>query len=67
MSTAPSYASDNPPPPPKVEPPLTQPPLEPEEKPIVVHDMRGPSKKDGDETAGDEGIDDDEGDDTQNK
>ena len=58
---SPTAAAEDQPLPEKPEPPLT-PPLEPEEKPVIVHDHGfGTGKKhDIDTAAGDEGIDDEE-------
>jgi hypothetical protein len=52
---------DTPVKPEKTAPPITQPPLEPEESPNVVHDSAHTAGED--DAAGDEGIDDKEADD----
>ena len=59
---SPTAAADTPPTPQKTEPPLTPPPLEPEEKPIIVrdHGTDTDEEHDIDTAAGDEGIDDEE-------
>jgi hypothetical protein len=60
MNTSPTSASEAPPDPAKTEPLITPPPLEPEEKPIVVrdHGVDTDEEHDLDKAAGDEGIDD---------
>ena len=65
---SPTAAADKPPLPEKPEPPLTPPPLEPEEKAVIVHDhgMGTPKRHHIDKAAGDEGIDDEVGDDFDN-
>lgn len=64
MNTYPNAATEAPQDPEETEP-LTTPPLEPEEKPIVVrdHGVESDEEQDVDKAAGDEGIDDDAGDD----
>ncbi len=68
MNTSPTAATDNPPLPEKTDPLITPPPLEPEEKPIVVrdHGTDTDEEHDIDTAAGDEGIDDEAGDDFDN-
>jgi hypothetical protein len=59
---SPTAAADTPPLPEKPEPPITPPPLEPEEKPIIVrdHGVDTDEEHDIDTAAGDEGSDDEE-------
>ena len=65
MNTSSSTALETPPDPEKTEPIITPPPLEPEEKPIIVrdHGTDTDEEHDIDKAAGDEGIDDEEDDD----